>query len=258
MIKFSNPVKNFLVVLYRWILPFFDLIKFFHAFPAYISFFVQWFRYSTMRNAEKIRIMDIAPQLHDKLSTTPFLRHYFYQDIWSARNIVQSGTEWHVDVASRIDYVGFLTTITKVTFIDIRPLEANLPNFDSRAGSILAMPFDDNTIPSLSCLHVAEHIGLGRYGDDLDPDGTRKACKELARVLAKGGNLYFALPVGKPRLCYNAHRIHSPFQILEYFSDLTLVKLSGIDDNNQFVEHPSIESLANSDYACGLFHFTKQ
>lgn len=215
-------------------------------------------RYSSKNGAEKIRIIDIAPQLHDKLPTTPFLRHYFYQDIWAARNIVDTQTQWHVDVASRIDYVGFLTTITKVTFIDIRPLEADLPNFDSRAGSILAMPFDDNSVPSLSCLHVAEHIGLGRYGDPLDPNGTKNACKELARVLAKGGNLYFSLPVGKPRLCYNAHRIHSPRQILEYFSELKLVHLSGIDDNNRFIENPSLELLENSDYACGLFHFTKE
>ena len=65
---------------------------------------------------------------------------------------------WHVDVASRIDYVGMLTAVTHVTFIEIRPLLADLTNFDSRAGSILAMPFEDNSVPSLSCLHVAEHI----------------------------------------------------------------------------------------------------
>lgn len=258
MVKFSNPIKNFLLTIYRLVLPFGEPIKFLNAFPSYILFFVQMIKYSRMKGSEKIKIIDIAPQLHDKLSTTPFLRHYFYQDIWAARNIVQSKTDWHVDVASRIDYVGFLTSVTKVTFIDIRPLEANLPNFDSRAGSILAMPFDDNSISSLSCLHVAEHIGLGRYGDPLDPMGTKNACKELTRVLAKGGNLYFSLPIGKERLCYNAHRIHSPQQILEYFSGLTLVHLSGIDDSNNFIENPTLEMLANSDYACGLFHFTKE
>ena len=96
-----------------------------------------------------------------------------------------------------------------------RPLLADLDNFDSKKGTILSMPFKDNSIPSLSCLHVAEHIGLGRYGDPLDPLGTKKTTKELSRVLVPNGNLYFSVPIGKPRLCFNAHRIHSTQQIID-------------------------------------------
>ena len=258
MVRFNNPLKNFAYLCYRWISAFIDPVKLVRAVPNLLGFIGDWLRYKRMPGAEKTRFIDSYPNIHDKTSTTPFLRHYFYQDIWAFRNVVDSKTPWHVDVASRIDYVGMLTAVTHVTFIDIRPLLADLTNFDSRAGSILAMPFEDSSVPSLSCLHVAEHIGLGRYGDPLDPEGTQKACKELARVLAKGGNLYFSLPVGKPRLCYNAHRIHSPETILEYFSDLKLVKLSGIDDENHYF--PTIERsvLDSSNYACGLFHFTKE
>jgi hypothetical protein len=35
-------------------------------------------------------------------------------------------------------------------------------------------------------MHVVEHVGLGRYGDALDPKGDARACAELARVLAQG------------------------------------------------------------------------
>jgi hypothetical protein len=166
--------------------------------------------------------------------------------------------DYHVDVGSRVDFVGFLTAITKVIFIDIRPLMATLENFESRKGSILSMPFEENSIISLSCLHVAEHIGLGRYGDTLDPLGTKKACEALSRTLAVGGDLYFSLPVGKQRLCFNAHRIHSPKQIIEYFSNLELVEFSGIDDEGKFKRNINISLLENSNYACGLFHFTKK
>jgi SAM-dependent methyltransferase len=117
---------------------------------------------------------------------------------------------------------------------------------------------ESNSVRSLSCLHVAEHIGLGRYGDPLDPHGTLKACRELARVLAPGGNLYFSLPVGKPRLCFNAHRIHSVGQILDYFRDLSLVELSGIDDERRVMLQMEKSALDNADYGCGLFHFTKK
>ena len=32
---------------------------------------------------------------------------------------------------------------------------------------------------SISCLHSIEHLGLGRYGDNLDPDGYIKGSKIL-------------------------------------------------------------------------------
>ncbi len=75
----------------------------------------------------------------------------------------------HVDVGSRVDLVGFLTAITEVTFVDIRPLEVDIEGLTPIAGSVLDLPFEDGALESVSCLHVAEHIGLGRYGDPLDP-----------------------------------------------------------------------------------------
>ena len=44
---------------------------------------------------------------------------------------------------------------------------------------------------------MLEHIGLGRYGDPIDPQGTEKAATELQRVLAPGGDLYLSLPIEK-------------------------------------------------------------
>ena len=225
--------------------------------PKYISFFSDIRRYKQMVGAEEISIRNLYPFLDDKTSTTAFDTHYFYQDIWAFRKILNSGAKNHVDVGSKVDYVGFLSTITQVVFIDIRPLITDLPNFEGKAGSILEMPYDNDAVSSLSCLHVAEHIGLGRYGDPIDPLGSVKACRELARVLAPGGNLYFGLPIGKPRVCFNAHRIHSPAQILKYFCGLKLVEFSFVEDSGRFLQNIAPEIASNAKYGCGLFHFTK-
>jgi len=99
---------------------------------------------------------------------------------------------------------------------------------------------------------------LGRYGDPLDPEGTKKAARELARVLAGGGRLYFALPVGRPRVCFNAHRVHSPEAIREFFCDLELVEFSGVHDDGRFVEKTELTEFKQSDYACGMFVFRKR
>jgi hypothetical protein len=131
-------------------------------------------------------------------------------------------------------------------------------NLESKKGSILDLPYEDDSLESISCLHVAEHVGLGRYGDPLDPLGTKKAAVELGRCLARGGNLFFSVPVGKPRVCFNAHRIHAPGQILDYFGGLKLVELSGTDDDKQFRENVDVDILANGRYGCGMFWFTKE
>lgn len=225
--------------------------------PGYISYFSELYKYKQMEGAEGIAVRDLYPILNERTSTTAFDTHYFYQDIWAFQKIFVSGVKAHVDVGSKVDYVGFLSAITRVTFIDIRPLVTDLSNLESKSGSILQMPYEDGSVSSLSCLHVAEHIGLGRYGDPLDPLGTVKACRELQRVLAPGGNLYFGLPVGRPRVCFNAHRIHSTDQILEYFAGLKLVEFSFVNDKGSFVRGVKPEDSRNEKYGCGLFHFRK-
>jgi hypothetical protein len=244
--------------LYRLLEPLFDPKQFVRGVPGYFSFYNDLRRYSKMAEAEPIDFDNLYPCIHDKTQTTSFDAHYFYQDIWAFKKIYSTKAKNHVDVGSRIDFVGLLTAVTNVTFIDIRPLKASLDNFDSRKGSILSMPFKDNSVGSLSCLHVAEHVGLGRYGDALDPLGTKKSCRELARILAVAGDLYFSLPVGKPKLFFNAHRIHSPKQIVDYFANLELLEFSGIDDNGIFVRNSEMELFESMNYACGLFHFTKK
>ena len=47
-----------------------------------------------------------------------------------------------------------------------------------------------------------ESIGLGRYGDNIDIYGTKKAVEELQRTLAKNGNLFFSVPIGKDSLYF--------------------------------------------------------
>jgi len=225
--------------------------------PKYLKYYNQWKLYSSMEGVEPSNYTKAFPKIFDQTISTKFDSHYFYQDIWGFNRILQSKSKHHVDVGSNVIFVGLLTAITEVTFIDIRPLRVNLKNFKSKKGNILSLPYENNSVCSLSSLHVAEHIGLGRYGDPLDPLGTKKAVKELSRILAPSGNLYFSLPIGKPKLCFNAHRIHTTQQILDYFSDLKLLELSGVDDNANFIENIDRKILDSCNYGCGFFWFTK-
>ena len=109
-------------------------------------------------------------------------------------------------------------------------------------------------------MHVVEHVGLGRYGDPIDPEGDLKAIAELIRVLAKGGNLLFVVPIGKPKLMFNAHRIYSYSQIVSYFEELELVEFSLIPDSIEtggFIHNATQEMADSQIYGCGCFWFRK-
>jgi len=253
-----NLLLNLKIFWNRWILLLVNPYNILRSIKLYQQYLSDWYNYSRLPSAEILHFADSYPCINDRTTITPFDAHYFYQGVWAFRKIKESGVKSHIDVGSEIRWVGLLSTITKVTFIDIRPFETDLKDLIVKKGDILNMPFEDKSVDSLSCLHVAEHIGLGRYGDSLDPEGTKKATHEFARVLAPQGNLYFSVPVGKPRVCFNAHRIHSPQQILDYFHDLKLLQFSGISDSGTFRQDIDPGDLANSNYACGLFHFTKK
>lgn len=208
--------------------------------------------------------MVVEPSLLDNTPTTTIIPEFFYQSFWAAESIIKDKPKEHVDVASSVQLMTFLSCVIPVTFIEFRPPQLTLPNWTERPASILALPYADNSIQSLSCLSVAEHIGLGRYGDDHDENGTRKACEELVRVLAPGGNLYFSLPIGsEPVTCYNAHRIHTVNQIRQYMTGLTLVELSGITEDGRYIRNIEPRELEkktihHAGLATGLFKFTKR
>jgi SAM-dependent methyltransferase len=213
--------------------------------------------YRRLPGAEPLRWRDAFPKLGDRQATSPYDPHYFFQDAWAARQVVEARPPRHVDVGSRVDLVAFLAAVTPVTFVDIRPLEAELEGLSSVAGSVLDLPFPTTSLRSVSCLHVAEHIGLGRYGDPLDPAGTRKAAAELQRVVAPGGQLLFSLPVGRERVAFNAHRIHRPQTVRGWFDELELAEFSGVGDDQRFRRHRQLEELESQHYACGMFRLVR-
>ncbi|MDQ1600741.1 MAG: hypothetical protein QOD68_2215 [Actinomycetota bacterium] len=207
--------------------------------------------------AGKAMTIEPFPQLHDRTSWTGFDAHYVYQGPWAFRRILAAGPSRHVDIGSFLGYLGFFSAAVPTTFIDIRPAGLEVPGLQEVPGSVLDLPFADGELESVSCMHVIEHIGLGRYGDPVDVGGSEAACRELARVLAPGGSLYLSLPVGRSRICFNAHRVHSVEQVLAYCSGLELTSMDAVLDGGAWVDDCPPERLRDSDYALGLFHFVK-
>lgn len=137
--------------------------------------------------------------------------------------------------------------------IDIRPIKLKLPNLSFARGDIKKLPFKDGEISSLSSICVIEHIGLGRYGDELDSFGSEKAISEIIRVLARNGNLFISVPIDlENKIYFNAHRAFTRNYIMELFKDLVLMEEKYIYGNDLEDKYDEAKG-----FGTGLFHFKK-
>lgn len=253
---FNSKIKNLLYLGYRLTSPVVDPAQLVQGITGYVWFFRDLFRYQRLSSGPSLLNTNLYPMLHDK-TTHPFDAHYFYQQLWVFEHVLKNSPKEHIDISSSYEMSGYLSKIVKTRFVDYRPLDTHLRNLSVEQGDILHLLFKDNTVPSLSCLHVIEHIGLGRYGDPIDPEGTRKACIELDRVLSKKGRLYLSTPIGKPRVCFNAHRIHDPQELLSFFPTLHIESFSVVDDDGVFHENVQPEKFRTLHYGCGMYLLRK-
>jgi len=246
-------LKNYFIQLGKDILIRFpkNVVRFFQFFGEYSKF---------TKNADNrfsVKLKDIYPCLKDKLETTPFDQHYIYHPAWAARVLSRTRPAFHVDISSKLSFSTIVSAFVPVKFYDYRPAEMQLSGLTSEFADLNKLPFPDSSQPSISCMHTIEHIGLGRYGDVIDPQGDLKAIEELKRVVMFGGDLLFVTPVGKPRIEYNAHRVYSFEQVLKYFAPLELKEFSLIPDEGGLIENADPALVAKQHYGCGCFWFKK-
>ncbi len=235
------------------------LIRFPKRIVRFFEYTGEFIKYRSQNDKRfSVHFGDAYPCLNDKIKQTPFDQHYIYHPAWAARILAQTKPVEHVDVSSILSFGATLSAFIPVRFYDYRPAELNLSNFHSDFADLKQLPFENDSIDSLSCMHTIEHIGLGRYGDELDTKGDLKAIEELKRVLKPGGTLLFVTPIGKPRIEMNAHRIYSYEMIKEYFSPLILNEFSLIPDEGGLINNADPALAALQQYGCGCFWFKKE
>ena len=231
----------------------------FRNFPQFLS---EWRRFNRLviNSSQRARLRYLFPVLADRDQPAGQLdTHYWLQDLWAARLIRASGTEHHVDVGSRFDgFVAHVLSFVPVTLIDLRPAPISITGLSFiQADATTLEGVDSNSIDSLSSLHAAEHFGLGRYGDEINPDAHLRFMSSLARVLRPGGRLYFSVPTGIERVYFNSYRVLSSETVLSAMTGLTLLSFSAITDGGDFFQNCNSGIIADADYGSGLYEFTK-
>lgn len=223
-------------------------------------------RYSELNGRSNFEIQKsyMWPIIHDKYAMAGSLGNYFWQDLWAARMIIQSGVKEHFDIGSRLD--GFIAHLLaagiKITMIDVRKFPGEVDGLYTIVDDATTLrQISDESIESMSALCSLEHFGLGRYGDPVDPEACFKCFDNIQKKLKKGGKLYLSVPIGRERVEFNAHRVFYADTIIKSFPLLSLEEFSCVADGK--IEY----SVENHKYDCdehygeyryGLFLFVKK
>ena len=160
-----------------------------------LRYFVCLMKFCKKNKENSMPIRAIVPIILDKYKTDGSIdRHYFLQDIYVARKIIEANPENHFDIGSRIEgLVSHLLSAYngRLTVIDIRPLPIKIDNLNFvQADATNLEGVEDESIDSLSSLHAVEHFGLGRYGDPIAPNACFQAMKSFQKVI-RGGHIVF-------------------------------------------------------------------
>jgi hypothetical protein len=174
-------------------------------------------------NRFSVKWRDRYPCLDDNTPNTVFDRHYVYHTSWAARILAKTRPEYHVDISSDLRFVTLVSAFVPIRFYDYRPAELVLDNLTLEHTDITQLSFEDDSIGSLSCMHV--------------------------------------VPIGQPKIMFNAHRIYSYDQVLEYFKELKLVEFALVPDqpnDGGLIKNASKAVADAQEYGCGCFWFQKE
>lgn len=228
-------------------------------------FFKDVQKYNQLNERENFAInrQYIWPIVKDKYAMAGNIGNYFWQDLWAARLIIQSGVKAHFDIGSRLD--GFIAHLLSagldVTMIDIREFPEKVEKLHTIVDDATSLhQISDESIESISALCSLEHFGLGRYGDPVDPEACFICFNNIQKKLKKDGRLYISVPIGKERVEFNAHRVFYAKTVIECFSSLQLEEFSctaGGKIEYDVDIHRYDNDLHNGEYRYGLFLFRK-
>lgn len=190
--------------------------------------------------------------------------HYFHQDLLVASRIFQNRPQRHIDIGSRVDgFIAHVASFRLVECIDIRNLQLSVHKNIRFLRADLMQRSDalQEISDSISCLHAIEHFGLGRYGDEIDPDGHFKGFGNLTRMLKRGGVLYISFPIGENNeVHFNAHRVFHPCDIFTWPSSdsLSLEQFDCVDDaGNLHLAIDLTKKIPKLVHGCGIYTFRK-
>lgn len=188
--------------------------------PKYLAEFLA-FKADAASKGEVLNVKNTYPVFVDYSGAT-INRHYWFQDIHVASQVIElsraNPNHLHIDIGSRIE--GFITSLisakVKLIFGEINLPKVKFANAEIRFIDLQSMSKEQFIgAGSVSCLHVIEHLGLGKYGDAINSQGHLQVLDDFFRVMPAGVPLFISFPTSSlPGITFNAGRDLDPIVMI--------------------------------------------
>jgi len=210
------------------------------------------------------KVKTFYPMLDDfKDNAGNIKNHLFHADLLTSQKVFQKNPIKHLDIGSRIDgVVAQIASYRELDLLDIRNIDINPHrniNFIKKDLLQVKEVKDHEKYDSISSIGCIAHVGLGRYGDKIDPNGYKKAIKTINILSKDNSTIYILAPVGKEGVEFNAHWIFNPKEIIEEFKkyNFDLQEFHLIDDEGNLILNSSLDQTKNLNFGGGYFIFKK-
>lgn len=133
-----------------------------------------------------------------------------FETAFAAGHIRRCVPERILDIGSRRTFLAGLASYYDLLSVDIRPRPAAFEGETVILGDASRIPLPDESCDFVLSLNALEHFGLGRYGDQIDPEADKLAFVEWRRILKPGGVLLFSTTISSNgfAVAFNAHRVY--------------------------------------------------
>ena len=211
------------------------------------------------------KIKRFYPMLDDFNDNSANIKnHLFHADLLTSQRVFRKNPIKHLDIGSRID--GLVTQIAsyrKLDVIDIRDLDIEPhENINFIKKDILDINSSNlkeeyDSISSIGCI---AHIGLGRYGDTIDPNGYKKAIENINNLSKTNSKIYIHVPIGKKGVEFNSHRVFDANEFIKEFENykFQLNEFHLIDDDGNLILNANLDDSKQLNFGGGYFVFTKE
>lgn len=166
----------------------------------------------------------MIPYCLSKEDAIEFFDHYSVFSYWVFEYIYSmSGNRKILDVGGKKLLNAILSIdneVTSIVLADCKDRISKVKYVIHDVSDCLSFPDDYFDIfLSPGTLHL---VGLGRYGDKLDPNVLPRFIKDLNRVMKKKSDLFLLMPLGKNHLLFNFHYIFDFHTLKDMFYGWTV------------------------------------
>jgi hypothetical protein len=113
----------------------------------------------------------------------------------------------------------------KVTVWDQRPYPFRHPNLDVICLDLLEMAVEPiRRFDEIISISTIEHLGLGHYGDEAQPDADIRGVEILWRMVAQGGRLLVSVPAGATYSVQRGYRVYDEERLRLVFPNATSIE----------------------------------